>query len=307
MAEQNQKVFGVGLGRTGRGSLTQALNDLGIKSEHVNNNQTLSRELLSGSVYPNFLKHYQGIVGGINPFWRQLDQKYPGSKFILTVREKKDWLEERKRMAQLEIETFPRLTPQERETIQQLRERVYGSFEFDETLFLEAYERHVKAVLSHFKARPADLLVMNIVGGDGWKKLCPFLGLAVPSKPFPHKNSWKILSEWNKSVADTWAEIEQHIPSNHDFILVDDGKLGVGHQNALPFLERNGHYWGSPPDNATAISELERMRQAGADFVIFVRESFWWLDYYADFHRYLRSKFSCIVDNNYLILFDLRC
>jgi hypothetical protein len=27
---------------------------------------------------------------------------------------------------------------------------------------------------------------MNLVEGDGWEKLCPFLGVPVPSVPFPH-------------------------------------------------------------------------------------------------------------------------
>jgi hypothetical protein len=32
------------------------------------------------------------------------------------------------------------------------------------------------------------LLVMNIIEGDGWDKLCPFLGTKIPSLPFPHEN-----------------------------------------------------------------------------------------------------------------------
>ena len=32
------------------------------------------------------------------------------------------------------------------------------------------------------------LLVLDIVGGDGWEVLCPFLGLPIPHQPFPHSN-----------------------------------------------------------------------------------------------------------------------
>ena len=36
--------------------------------------------------------------------------------------------------------------------------------------------------------RPGDFLVINIPAGEGWDKLCPFLGLPVPDAPFPLKN-----------------------------------------------------------------------------------------------------------------------
>ena len=33
---------------------------------------------------------------------------------------------------------------------------------------------------------PDRLLVMDIPAGDGWEKLCPFLGVPIPDAPFPH-------------------------------------------------------------------------------------------------------------------------
>ena len=36
--------------------------------------------------------------------------------------------------------------------------------------------------------RPGKLVEMDFSSGDGWEKLCPFLGLPVPAKPFPHAN-----------------------------------------------------------------------------------------------------------------------
>ncbi|HEX8335676.1 MAG TPA: sulfotransferase [Pyrinomonadaceae bacterium] len=32
------------------------------------------------------------------------------------------------------------------------------------------------------------LLVMDITAGDGWEVLCPFLGVEIPDRPFPHEN-----------------------------------------------------------------------------------------------------------------------
>ncbi len=104
-------------------------------------------------------------------------------------------------------------------------------------------------------------------------------------------------------------EVGTLIPSGQTFILVDvahwrteeiDGRL------AIPFLERDGTYWGPPPDDETAIRELERLRQSGANFIVFAWPAFWWLDYYSGFHRYLRSRFPCILENDRLVVFALR-
>ena len=43
-------------------------------------------------------------------------------------------------------------------------------------------------MLDHFKERPEALLVLRITEGDGWEKLCPFLGQKIPRMPFPHAN-----------------------------------------------------------------------------------------------------------------------
>jgi hypothetical protein len=75
---------------------------------------------------------------------------------------------------------------------------------------------------------------------------------------------------------------------------------------AIPFLERDGQYWGPPADSATAIREFERLRRTGAGFIAFTWTAFWWLDYYAGFHAHLRDKYACLLENERLVVFDLR-
>lgn len=93
------------------------------------------------------------------------------------------------------------------------------------------------------------------------------------------------------------------------FVLVDDAawELGpVAGRQRIPFLERNGHYWGRPSDDAVAISEMERLRREGASLIVFAWPAFWWLEHYAGFHRHLRARFSCILNNDRLIAFNLQ-
>jgi hypothetical protein len=105
-------------------------------------------------------------------------------------------------------------------------------------------------------------------------------------------------------------EIGALIPWGQSFMLVDDNQWGgygeiVG-RHPIPFLECNGEYWGPPEDDATAIREFERLRHNGANFIIFAWPAFWWLDYYKGFHDYLRSRYRCTLQNERLVIFDLR-
>ena len=104
-------------------------------------------------------------------------------------------------------------------------------------------------------------------------------------------------------------DIAALIPAGDAFILVDENRFDsdvAAGRTAIPFLERNGHYWGKPPDDKTAIRELERLRQQGANFIVFAWPALWWLDYYSEFHEHLRSEFRCIRESDRLIAFDLR-
>ena len=104
-------------------------------------------------------------------------------------------------------------------------------------------------------------------------------------------------------------EIGALIPAGESFVLVDEDswRIDIGaDRQAIPFLERDGHYWGPPADDETAIGELERLRQGGAGYVVFGWPGFWWLEYYGGLHRHLRTNFRCLLENERLVVFELR-
>jgi len=104
----------------------------------------------------------------------------------------------------------------------------------------------------------------------------------------------RVLKEvpWLYEMQIALEEVAAVVPSGVTLILVDEDRWGGGQalrgRRTLPFLERDGHYWGLPPDSDSAIRELERLRSLGAQYLVFMRPSFWWLDYYAGFRDYLR-------------------
>jgi SAM-dependent methyltransferase len=99
------------------------------------------------------------------------------------------------------------------------------------------------------------------------------------------------------------------VPHNETLVLVDGGCYGgtvAAGRRAYPFLERNGDYWGPPQDDATAVRECERLRKAGANFMVFAWPAFWWLDHYTGLRDHLRANYPCVLENDRLIIFDLR-
>jgi len=166
------KIFGIGLSRTGTTSLNDTLRDeAGINMIH----------------YPNRVELFHGNYDGATDipvalYFMDLDKKFPDSKFILTVRDKYEWLEsivpyfERKRD-----------WPQSKAQIQ-IREMIYGSAfptEFEASL---AYDRHHALVGQYFYGRN-DLIEVNVVGGDDPENLWKFLTLdSEPPACYSHKN-----------------------------------------------------------------------------------------------------------------------
>jgi len=108
--------------------------------------------------------------------FRELDERYPGSRFILTEREESSWLRSASRhFADIYVP---------------LHEWLYGEgvLQGSETLYLERYRRHNQEIREYFSGRESDLLIMDLQNGDGWQQLCDFLGDDIPRRPFPHAN-----------------------------------------------------------------------------------------------------------------------
>jgi predicted O-methyltransferase YrrM len=114
---------------------------------------------------------------------------------------------------------------------------------------------------------------------------------------------------WNHRLRLCKQDLEALIPQEDTFILVDQNcgsdKLGRN-DRAIPFLERDGQYFGPPADDATAVREVERLRDLKATFIAFVWPALWWLEHYSEFHDRLRSRYRCVLENDRLVVFDLR-
>lgn len=111
--------------------------------------------------------------------YKELDKQYPSSKFILTRRKNSEvWYSSLKRHAdRCSSSTKFRKLIYEYSDIHQHKEE-----------FIAYYEMHNQNVREYFADRPDNFIELCWEAGDGWPKLCRFLDVDIPHKPFPHLN-----------------------------------------------------------------------------------------------------------------------
>jgi hypothetical protein len=135
--------------------------------------------------------------------YKDLDRRYPGSKFVLTIRPTDQWITS-------VVRHFGT-------TASPVAQWVYGPRgpKGNEAHYIALYERHNKEVREFFRDRPDDLLIMDFTRGDGWEKLCSFLNKEIPGVQFPHlhkakdrerkKSFWyRLYATWRRQVARLW-------------------------------------------------------------------------------------------------------
>lgn len=181
---ERKMVFGIGLSRTGTVSLNSALNELGIISKHFIF-YPMSTNI--PYIYLALKEAFAATDIPISANYKKIDKLYPNSKFILTIREIESWLTSCKNYFTYEINI-----EKSHKWIKDIHLKLYNTLKFDRERFRNGYYKHLKDVQNYFRNRPEDLLIMDIVGGEGYKELCRFLGLEVLKKQFPHKNLGKI-------------------------------------------------------------------------------------------------------------------
>lgn len=112
-----------------------------------------------------------------------------------------------------------------------------------------------------------------------------------------------------KQIRKCLFEIMNVVAPSDRFILIDDEhiRFALGKTTtAIPFLEQDGLYWGPPQNDETAIQEFNRLYNTGLSHLIITWSAFWWIEHYKTWYQYLRSNFKLVLENERLIVFDLK-
>lgn len=176
----DRKVVGVGYHKTGTRTLAACCEHWGLRHRSFDPD-AFARWHANGAT-----EDLLAIVTAYDSFdvwpwalmYREIDERFPGSKFVLTVRRSSDvWFDSLCRHADF---TGPTIH----------RELLYGHAmpHGHRAEHVARYEEHNAAVREHFRDRPGDLLEVCWSDGDGWTELGTFLDLPIPDVPFPHAN-----------------------------------------------------------------------------------------------------------------------
>lgn len=182
------RVWGIGMHKTGTTSLHTAMELLGFKSAHwidAHWSRSVWEQMTAAGRSPVLEQFYTACDLPMPLLYRQLDLGYPGSKFILTMRDEAKWLKS------VENHWNPKVNPNRHwwdiaPFSHKMHNLIYGRKTFDADTMLGAYRRHNADVRQYFRGRERDLLVFNVDDGDGFSKLCHFLNVPIPNAPFPH-------------------------------------------------------------------------------------------------------------------------
>ncbi len=216
------KVIGAGYGRTGTKSLQIALEVLGFgKCYHM-------EELMRN---PEGIKHWEDAYNN-NPvdwdtlfsnynsivdfpgsmYYKELHTHYPDAKVILSIRDPERWYNSVKstiysfdpgpaiKINMLIKMLFSSTARNLFKVINFQKKAIWkkyfeGRFE-DKEYAINKFNKHIEEVMSIIPNNK--LLIFE--AKDGWKPLCNFLEVGIPSEPYPFNNKKEDFSVWAKGI-----------------------------------------------------------------------------------------------------------
>ncbi len=199
-----RKIFCIGRNKTGTTSLKKALEDFGYTVGCQHTAEKLFRHYKDRDFRPLIdycasATAFQDIPFSLPYTFGALDQAFPGSKFILTIRDEAEWFDSLVRF-QAKMHGDGK-TP----TLEQLQNDPYCykgfAYEtkkyaynlrdddlYNRDVWIEHYRRHNAMVADYFRFRPDDLLTIDVSEPESYGKLCLFLGQEPRFETFPWEN-----------------------------------------------------------------------------------------------------------------------
>lgn len=197
------KVIGAGFGRTGTMSIKAALEELGFeKCYHmvdILKNPRVGQAWYEASQgkpaqWDEIFEAYQATVDWPGcRFYRELMEKYPNAKVLLTIRDPETWYDSMyTTVYQLRNGSLGSLTPlvPAFNVVRKMQHNVIWGGTFhdrfeDREYAIKVFNDHIAEVKR--VVPPERLLVYHVK--EGWEPLCRFLDVPIPQTPFPHLNS----------------------------------------------------------------------------------------------------------------------
>ncbi|MEB3169483.1 MAG: sulfotransferase [Synechococcaceae cyanobacterium] len=204
IGRRRAKIFVIGMNKTGTTSVQKALLDLGFVVGDQRTAELLLDDLIHGDYtglfrYCRTAQAFQDIPFSCPGVYQALDRRFPGSKFILTIRDHPEqWYES---LCSFHTKVFgvDGQLPTSRDLItcklvspgwayRCLNHLFPGVPLYDKESYLKVYSAHSQQVTAYFRTRPADLLVLNVAEPGAYQRFCAFLNRRPAYEAFPWEN-----------------------------------------------------------------------------------------------------------------------
>lgn len=196
-------VIGAGLGRTGTMSLKLALEQLGFgpcfhmaeffRSPDGEALKVTWERVAYGPDAPDWDAVFAGYRSTVDwpsaAYYRQLAERYPAAKVILTERDADRWFDSTQATIfggrSTDEGLAARTDPWGRMVYKIINQDTFAGNTRDRAAAIAVYRAHNDEVRRTIP--PERLLVCQ--AGEGWEPLCRFLGVDVPDTPYPEANT----------------------------------------------------------------------------------------------------------------------
>jgi hypothetical protein len=193
----SEKIFIIGLPRTGTTSICAALLELGIRVAHTAYTERTFIQARAIADTPIFCDY------------QRLDIAYPGAKFIYLERAMDKWLPSISQLLLRMQENLLRDDGGFNPIIKRCYLDIFSPFNTEniqQDNFLRAcYQRHQQQLLAYFSGRSEDLLAIDISESASYKKLLAFLDMNSSTQTAP-RDSFSVLNVGGKVTA--WKDIK---------------------------------------------------------------------------------------------------
>lgn len=235
------KIFSIGFNKTGITSLAKAIYNLKYNICPINimfsNYSPYLNDFLNNQydkIFSLIEKHdfFYDRPWNHNDFYKILNDKYPDSKFILTIRNAKNWHDSYQRFAKL-------IHLRNRWFYKKISLSLYGIEDFlsSENIMIEKFNQRNEEVANYFKNKN-NLLIFNTEQGDGYEKLCNFLNRPILNLNFPHEritNNSKLHICTPLFRYENLEKIYKSIPNSNEVIW----HIAYSNKREIPFLNEN--------------------------------------------------------------------
>lgn len=117
---------------------------------------------------------------------------------------------------------------------------------------------------------------------------------------------WRLGEHW---AGECFDELMALLPPGTTYAAVDEDQWGsvqlLPDRRRVPFIEREGQFWGAPENEEQAVRALRRQRDQGLQIILFSASCAWWLQHYPALNEELRTRHRALPSSGRFLAYAL--